>query len=265
MYSKFQSVFKYLQYYLTASNRKGHGIHSPFVFEFITKILNDKTFYPAYKEVEELRRELLKNNTLVTVNDLGAGSSVSKTNTRTIASIARYAAKSRKLGQLLYRIVQYYSPHTILELGTSLGLTTSYFSKAKPNSQIITMEGAKAISTLAKHNFLTLGLQNITVAEGNFDDTLSSVVSSLPSVDFSFIDGNHRLQPTIQYFETILTKTGNFSIIVLDDIHWSEEMEKAWEYCKEHSSVTLSIDLFFIGLLFFRKEIKEKQHFTIRF
>ena len=265
MYSPVKSAFKYLNYYFTASNGKGHGIHSPFIFEFITKVLNDKTIYPAYDEVEDLRQQLLKNETILNIDDFGAGSTVSKTNQRTIASIAKQAAKSKKFGQLLYRAVKFYQPQTILELGTSLGITTSYLAKASPGARVVTLEGANEVLNVAKKNFKDLQIQNIETIEGNFDDTISPAVRPLTSVDLAFIDGNHRLQPTIQYFNTILHKTNNFSIVILDDIHWSEEMEQAWKYCKDHSSVTGSIDLFFIGMLIFRKEIKEKQHFSIRF
>lgn len=266
MYSSLQLAIKYLNYHLTASNSKGHGIHSPFVFEFITKVLNDKAIYPAYKEVEDLRQQLLKNKTILTIDDFGAGSTISKTNQRTIASIAKNAVKPKKFGQLLYRIVRFYQPETIVELGTSLGITASYLAKANPNTKVVTFEGAREILSIARENFKNLQLQNVETIEGNFDITLPAITQPYQQpIHLSFIDGNHRLQPTIQYFETILTKTNNFSIIILDDIHWSEEMEQAWKYCKDHSLVTLSIDLFFIGILIFRKEIKEKQHFVIRF
>jgi predicted O-methyltransferase YrrM len=212
-----------------------------------------------------MRQQLLNNNTVLSIDDMGAGSVVSKTNQRTVASIAKNAAKPPKFGQLLYRMVKYYQPETIIELGTSLGITTSYLAKAKPGANVITLEGAKSIAATANENFKELILAHIKLTEGNFDNTLSSVISGLSSVDFAFIDGNHRLQPTKKYFETLLPKTNNFSIIILDDIHWSREMEQAWQYCKDHTAVTLSIDLFFIGILIFRKEIKEKQHFSIRF
>ena len=277
MYSPAKIAFKYFRYYFTASNGKGHGIHSPFVFEFVTKVLNDitdstditditdSTDYADYNEVENLRRRLLKDNTVLHIEDLGAGSGVSKTSERTIASIAKNAAKPKKFGQLFYRMVKHYQLNNIIELGTSLGITTSYLAKADPSARVITLEGAKEVLSVAKQNFMKLKLSNVETVEGNFGNTLSSVVNGLSSIDLAFIDGNHRLQPTIQYFETLLPKTHNFSIIILDDIHWSEEMEQAWKYCKEHASVTLSIDLFFIGILIFRKEIKEKQCFSIRF
>ena len=265
MYSAAQLAFKYLRYYLTASNGKGHGMHSPFVFEFITKVLNDKTAYPGYENVEVLRDRLLKEETILTVEDFGAGSSVSKTNQRSIASIAKHAAKSKKFGQLLFRIVKYYRPATILELGTSLGITTSYLSLADPKARIITMEGSQEIAAVAKQNFKTLELKNIELVEGNFDETLSSVVRSLSTVDFAFIDGNHRKEPTQRYFQQLLAKTNNDSILVIDDIHWSIEMEEAWEWIKQHEAVRGTIDLFFIGIVLFRKEFKERQDFAIRF
>ena len=265
MYSRLQLLFKYLSYYFTASNGKGHGTHSPFVFEFITKVLNDKTSYPEYFKVEGLREKLLKDKTILNVEDLGAGSSVSKTNQRTVATIARNAAKSKKLGQLLFRMVKFYQPSTILELGTSLGITTSYLSLAKPDARLVTMEGSHEIAEAARRNFRNLEIRNTKIIEGNFDDTLSSVISQLSTVDFVFIDGNHRKEPTERYFKDLLNKITNDSILVFDDIHWSKEMEAAWKTIKEHDAVRCTIDLFFIGIVLFRKEFKEKQHFNIRF
>ncbi len=265
MYSKWQIAGKYLKYYLTASNGKGHGIHSPFVFDLITKVLNDKSHYPEYDKVEALRQQLLTDKTVLNVEDFGAGSSVTKTNRRTIASIAQLAAKSKRFGQLLFRIVKMYQPKTILEIGTSLGLTTSYLSLAKSGSKVITLEGSKEVAAVAKNNFKSLGLQNISIIEGNFDNTLSSVISPLSTVDFAFIDGNHRREPTENYFQLLLSKTNNNSILLFDDIHWSREMEQAWETIKTHPLVRCSIDLFFIGIVFFRQEFSEKQHFRIRF
>ncbi len=265
MYSPLQLAVKYLKYWITASNSKGHGMHSPFVFEFITKVMNDKTIYHEYEKVETLREKLLNNNTVLEVEDLGAGSTVDKKNKRSISSIAKNAAKPEKFGQLLFRMIKHYQPETILELGTSLGITTSYLSLAKPDAKLITMEGSKEIAGMGRQNFTTSGLKNVELIEGNFDDTLSSVVSGLSSVDFAFIDGNHRQQPTERYFQELLTKTNNDSILVFDDIHWSAEMEAAWGTIKKNAVVTCSIDLFFIGIVLFRKEFKEKRHFVIRF
>jgi predicted O-methyltransferase YrrM len=265
MYSRLQLAKKYFTYFITASNGKGHGIHSPFVFDFITKVLNDKNNYPGYTRVENLRKQLLLDKKILTVQDFGAGSAVSKTTQRSVSSIAQNAAKPKKFGQLLYRMIKYYQPGKIVELGTSLGITTSYLSFAKPDAQLMTLEGAPEIAAIARENFKKMHLKNITLTEGNFDDTLPNVTSSLSSIDLCFVDGNHRREPTERYFEQLLSKIENDSILVFDDIHWSSEMEAAWQTIQKHPAVRCSIDLFFIGIILFRKEFREKQHFVIRF
>jgi predicted O-methyltransferase YrrM len=173
--------------------------------------------------------------------------------------------KPKKFSQLLFRTANFYQPINTLELGTSLGITTAYLASANANNKVMTMEGAKEVSAIARRNFQQLQLKNIEIVEGDFDSNLSSVLNNISSIDFAFVDGNHRKEPTIKYFEQLLSKTTNNSILVFDDVHWSKEMEEAWEYIKQHSSVTLSIDLFFIGIVFFRHEQLEKQHFSIRF
>jgi len=265
VYNSFQSGIKYLKYFFTASNRKGHGTHSPFIFHFINKVLNDKTAYRTYDIVETIRRGLIKDQRLLNIEDLGAGSSTTRSSLRSVASIARHAAKSEKYGQLLFRMVKEYQPAIILELGTSLGITSSYFAFAKPDAKIITIEGAGEVAAVAEQNFNKLQLHNITVVKGNFDDTLSGVLKNLSSIDFAFIDGNHRKEPTERYFIEILSRIHNDTILIFDDIHWSKEMEGAWDTIKDHPSVRCTIDLFFFGILFFRNEFKEKQHFTIRY
>jgi predicted O-methyltransferase YrrM len=272
MYSFFQLAFKYLNYYFTASNRKGHGIHSPFVFDFITKVLNDKEEHADYENPERLRKKLLLDQTILTIEDHGAGSSTLTSKERSVSSIARNALKSKKYAQLLYRVVKYYQPKTIIELGTSLGITTSYLSLAKADGNLFTLEGSKEIANVAKQNFKELGLYNqpgqqagIKLIEGNFDYTLPSILYHLSFVDLAFIDGNHRREPTVNYFHWLLEKANPRSIFIFDDIHWSSEMEQAWDAIKDHPAVRCSIDLFFIGIIFFRQEFKEKQHFTIRF
>jgi predicted O-methyltransferase YrrM len=265
MFSTWQLLTKYADYYLTASNGNGHGIHSPFVYDFVRRVMIDKRNFYAYNQVEALRRKLLQNEALIEVEDFGAGSAISKTNQRSIASIARHAAKSKKWAQLLFRIVNYYQPKTILELGTSLGISTAYMALANPQARIITAEGSAAIAAEAKRNFQSLQCTNIQQVTGNFDDTLPGILTALPQIDLAFIDGNHRYEPTVRYFNQLLPYLHAGSIVIFDDIHWSADMEKAWEAVRENQSVQLSIDLFSIGLVFFSDQFKVKQHFSIRF
>lgn len=264
MYSIFPFTKKYLHYYFTAQNGKGHGIHSPFVFDFVINVLNDRRDFYAYEEVENLRGQLLKDDTVIEIEDMGAGSVVSKLKQRKIAAIAKYAAKPKKFGQLLFRIVNYYQPSTIIELGTSLGITTAYLASANTKIPVVTMEGASAVAAEASSNFIHLGLTNIRIIEGNFDTTLPRVIDLVKTPGLVFIDGNHRKEPTCAYFHQLVHSVTTDSILIFDDIHWSKEMEEAWEIIKAHPSVKLTIDLFFIGIVFFKKEFKEKQHFVIR-
>ncbi|WP_207492444.1 O-methyltransferase [Aridibaculum aurantiacum] len=265
MYSALTLLKKYLHYYATASNSKGHGMHSPFVFQFITQLLNDKNKPVAFEKIEQLRRQLKQDDRVLQIEDFGAGSTVTKSNTRKVGSIARTALKPAKYGQLMHRMVKYYSSATVVELGTSLGLTSSYLASANPATKVFTMEGSGKVAKVALENFKKLGLQNIELVQGNFDETLEPLLQRLPVIDLGFVDGNHRKEPTIRYFEMLLTKANEYSIFIFDDIHWSKEMEEAWHYIQHHSSVTLTIDLFFIGIVFFRKEQLIPQHFAIRY
>lgn len=265
MYSSLQLAFKYLNYYRTASNSKGHGMHSPFVFDFILHVLNNSSGYKAPEEVEQLRQCLKKDSTMLTLDDMGAGSRISSSSQKKIKQLAKAAVKPKKYGQVLFRLVNHYETKTVIELGTSLGITTAYLAKANPAATVITVEGSHEIHKVANHTFSQLQLNNITSLNGNFDTILPAVLSKLTAVDLAYIDGNHRFEPTLNYFNQFLSKANNNTILVFDDIHWSAEMEKAWEVIRQHPSVRCTIDIFFLGFVFLRKEFKEKQHFAIRF
>jgi len=265
MYSKFQLAKKYLRYYFTASNGKGHGVHSPFVFDFIKNVLNDKKQYSSYDVIETQRKKLLHDTTMIEVEDFGAGSSVIKTNQRVVKNIAQSSLKPKKFSQLLFRMVRYYQPQTIIELGTSFGITTAYLAKGNAKATVFTCEGSKNIAAIAKQNFNNLSIKNIVVTEGDFAKTLPALLTQLKTIDFAFIDGNHRKIPTLDYLAKLLNSSTSSTLLIFDDIHWSAEMEAAWAEIQQHPAVTLTIDLFFIGIVCINDSFKVKQHFTIRF
>ncbi len=265
MYSRFQLAKKYGHYYLSASNGKGHGIHSPFVFAFIENVLNDKKSYPAYLSIEKIRKQLLADARVIEVEDYGAGSSIIKTNKRVVSAMAASSLKPKKYAQLLYRMVQYYKPETMLELGTSFGITSAYLASANELATLFTCEGSAAIAAIAKQNFEQLQLKNIQLTEGDFGQTLSPLLATVKTVNFAFVDGNHRKLPTLDYFIKLLNCSNTNTILVFDDIHWSAEMEEAWDTIKQHPQVTLTIDLFFIGIVFISPDFKIPQQFSIRF
>ncbi len=275
MYSAPELAFKYLKYFIRASNGRGHGIHSPFVYEFIRQVLMDHHPYPAYTLAENYREQVLQDNRQLEVLDLGAGSAVNSVvsiqpgrqviHQRKVADIARTSVKPKRYSRLLFRLARFYGYGNIIELGTSLGVTTTYFSQVPGLEKLITIEGSEAIAEYAEAHFRSAGIPNTILVRGNFDDVLTGALDNFDRLDLAFVDGNHRKQPTIRYFNQILEKTHENSCIVFDDIHWSAEMEEAWAEIKKDPRVKLSIDLFFVGIIFFRKSFLEKQDFMIRF
>ena len=265
MYSSFHLIIKYVKYLWMSSNGKGHGVHSPFVYSFIKEVLNKQAANHKLDAIELYRKELLQNSEKVNVWDRGAGSRQSAENMRSVQQIAKVALKPRKYSLLLHKIVSFYKPTEILEMGTSLGITTCYLAAANVNTKVVTMEGAPSVATIAKNTFSKLGYANVEIVEGDFDETLPSYLKSIDQLGIAYVDGNHRYEPTMNYFKQLLEKANDHSILIFDDIHWSEEMEKAWEEIKQNGHVTLTIDLFFIGLVFIRQAQKEKEHFIIRY
>lgn len=257
-------LFAYLRYWVRSGN--AHGLHSPFVFELYTTVIRHNGQFGAFGPIEARRRELRRSPQTIAVTDFGAGSQVAGAggHERRLRDIARHAAKPPRLAQLLFRLVNHFQPATILELGTSLGLTTAYLAAADSRHQVITFEGCPNTAAVARETFEKLGLKNVQLITGNLDQTLPATLATLAKpVDFVFFDGNHRYEPTLRYFEQCLAKAHENSVFVLDDIHWSAEMEQAWAAIQAHPAVTVTVDLFYVGLVFFRKK-QPRQDFWLR-
>lgn len=233
------------------------------MFEFAERVLEDDRLFYAFDELEDLRSILLKNRKTIQVTDFGAGSQVDGSKTRSVASIAKSAATSPAFCQMLFRLIDLYKPKTILELGTSLGIATLYHAAAARNAAIYTIEGCPNTAALAQANFKRMNVPNIELKIGQFEPVLDVVLPKIKQIDYAFIDGNHRKAPTLDYFDRCLQYAHKDSIFVFDDIHWSEEMEAAWEAIKAHPKVRLTIDLFFCGVVFFRTEQQQKEHFKL--
>lgn len=250
----------YIKYLLKSFHL--HGIHSPFVFEFQQDILNSKFQFYCFEEIESIRAKLLLTDLKIEVLDLGAGSKTGNRKSRKINQIAKSALKKPKYAQLLFRLVHQYQPMNIIELGSSLGISTCYLAMANPKAKVITCEGAPEIAKIARINFEKLDIENIELLEGNFNQILPQALGKLNQVDLVFFDGNHQKSPTLEYFKLCLEKAHENSIFIFDDINWSSAMQAAWKEVKGHPKVKISIDLFEMGIIFFRDK-QEKQDFTI--
>lgn len=251
----------YLKYLVKSGNE--HSLHSPFLFEFYTKVVKNKKSNPAFEQIEKLRKELLQNQTQIKVLDLGAGSLLDNNPTKRIASIAKNSKKSPRWGKLFYYIIQYYQHKSIFDLGTSLGVTTIYEALANTDAEIVSFEGCPETAKIAQQNFDKLAAKNINLVVGNIDETLPIALEKVEKLDFVFFDANHRYEPTIRYFEACLNKAHEDSCFIFDDIYWSDEMKEAWNYIKQHPRVSVSADFFWIGIVWFRKK-QVKQDFVLR-
>ncbi|MCZ8090926.1 MAG: class I SAM-dependent methyltransferase [Flavobacterium sp.] len=269
-----QQIKSYLKFLYNSKNQ--HGVHSPFVFNLVTKCFYDKTKHPEYFILKNYRKSLLENHNFIEVTDFGAGSRIFKSNKRQISKIAKTAGISPKRAELLFRIAKYFQPETILEIGTSLGLATSALSLGNSNAKITTLEGCPNTLAVAKNQISnchtersrSAKFQNIEYINTEFSTFLKnfqlSTLNSKPQIfDLVYFDGNHSKQATLDYFELLLPTITNETVWIFDDIHWSLDMEEAWETIKNHPDVNVTIDTFQWGIVFFRAE-QEKEHFIIR-
>ncbi|MFK7936810.1 MAG: O-methyltransferase [Saprospiraceae bacterium] len=259
---KLQFLLRFLRFFWRAQT--SYRLHSPFIFEFAAEILDDRRIYYAFSPLEKLRQGLLKNHNKLTITDHGAGSRVNDSNQRSIRQITSYSVSSPFFCRVLFKVINKYQPLRSLELGTSVGVSSLYQAAGLgTNGKLITLEGCPQIASIAQQNFAHFSAYPIDLRIGTFSETLIPALQDLEGLDYVFIDGNHRLKPTVEYFETCLQYAHENSIFVFDDIHWSKEMEAAWQQVQQHPKVTLTIDLFSCGLVFLRTEHKTKMHYQL--
>lgn len=253
-------IIHFLKHRLKAQSL--NDVHSPFVFDLAEKVLKSNEGFYVFNAIELERKKLKSSSKTLSVQDFGAGSKKLTSNQRRVKDIANTSLKSAKYAQLIFKIIHHLHYKNILELGTSLGITTAYLASSAKDIKALTLEGSEVIANEAKKVHENLHLKNIEIIVGEFDTTLNIVSQKMPSIDFLYIDGNHRKAPTLKYFEHFLSQLHNNSLVVFDDIYWSKEMTEAWEEIKQHPKVNVTIDIFEMGLVFLRTE-QPKQHFKI--
>ncbi len=242
-----------------------YDMHAPFLYDFTTRVLTDKRYFNAYGEIQAIRSLLLKNAMPIHVEDRGAGSKKLHATERRICDIAKTSLTNEKFGRLLFRMVHYYAPGQVLELGTSLGISALYLARASSQTTVTTIEGSTSIAQVAGGIFKQAQAENIRLITGNFSDVLPRLFSGGYRPDLVYIDGNHRLKPTLEYFDACLAHAAPNCIFIFDDIHWSAEMEEAWRTVMQHDQSRLTIDLFYKGIVFTDAGLLSKQNVCIRF
>ncbi|MCO6494974.1 MAG: class I SAM-dependent methyltransferase [Bacteroidetes bacterium] len=252
---------EYIGYLIFAKSR--HGTHSPFVYDFAENVLYNRIDNAIFYDIELIRQKMLSSSALIQVDDFGA--SGKKKYKAPLPRLVARSSKNSKYAKLLYRICRYYQPEIAIELGTNFGISALYQAAGLTNGKLFTIEGSRKIAEVAFFNFNKIGFgERIQLLHGVFDKALPALLEQLPRVDYAFIDGNHSKEPTLQYFELLLSKSHNDTIFVFDDIRWSAEMQECWEIIKNHERVKVTIDLFFMGIVFLRQQ-QDKEHFVLRF
>jgi predicted O-methyltransferase YrrM len=256
----FFTVAKYLRYILLSGHRKGHGIHSPFVFDLVSRVFRNKIDPDIVFSIEKIRKKMISDKRAINVNDLGSGSEKIKTNLRKVSDIAKYSPVPKKYGVLLSNLAAEFGSPLILEFGTSLGISAMYMAAACSDAIVTTMEGCPAKSEIARSNFGEAGLNNIKLLTGEFEEVLPAILEKGIKPGLVFIDGNHRKKPVLEYFNTMAETSDNNTVIVIDDIYYSKEMEEAWTIIKQTKQVSVTIDLFRMGIVFFRQGMNHNNY-----
>jgi predicted O-methyltransferase YrrM len=259
MFNRLKFAINYLIYFFSSGDK--HSVHSPFIYDLVTRVINVRRIKPEYHTYELIRSKMLKSNAEIEIKPIGASSFAGK---RKLRDVVKLSAKSAKYAELLERLCAYFNPEFALEIGSSVGISTMYQAAGIKQGYLFALEGNHDSVKVARYNIEQAELPQVQFREGLFDHTLPELLNELPRVDYVFFDGNHQLDATLQYFEWCLQKAHKGTVFVFDDIRWSDEMLLAWNKIKNHPLVTVSVDLYSMGIIFFRTE-QEKEHFTIRF
>ena len=251
----FIHTIKYLNYYLLSHHKKGHGIHSPFVFDLVSRVFNSKPDKDVLSAVRQVRNRMISDKRKIIFEDLGSGTW--RKGLRKVSDIAKYSAITEKYGKLLSNIATEFASPMILELGTSLGISTLYMASFCPDTPVYTIEGSPTVAAIARQNFIEAGLKNVKVLVGPFDDILPGLFKDGVKPGLVFIDGNHRKTPVIKYFNQISEFSDSKTVVIIDDINYSKEMSEAWNEIKLNRRVSVSIDFLRMGILFFREGINQ--------
>jgi len=249
-------IFRFITHYFEAKNTKGYGVHSPSLYRFTQNVIYERIPFYAFPEIEKLRARLKSDQRLLHLTDYGTG----KRNTAKVSEIAKSSLKKPVWAQLLYRTINFTKAKTVVELGTSLGITTAYLALSDKDIRCTTFEGSAEVAAIARENFDKLDIKNIEIIVGNLDETLTNFLEQTGILDVVFFDANHRKEPVLKYFEQCVKHIQRYSVFIVDDIHWSREMEDAWFEIQNHQDVRSTIDLFECGIVFFDKYLPKKHY-----
>lgn len=240
-------AWKFFRHQFNCRYKKGHGIHSPYLFDVVSRIIfNTGRVYCPDWVLEEHRR--------MKKDPSSAGEEG-----RTISSFARQASVSEKQGALLYRMVQWFKPEMMVELGTGMGISALYMASAAPGIPLHSIEGNTERAALAAQLVSRCQLGPVSIHWGEMEVRLEEIMPLVPGRFLAFVDGNHHFEPTVDYVRNLVGRAGEEAVIVMDDIYWSRDMYRAWREIISWPEVRVSVDLFHMGILLLRKDLNKRE------
>ncbi len=267
-------ALKYLQHLFYLRHRKGFGIHSPGLFELVNGVIFNAYQLKVPDEIRAVHRELGNDRTLIGPEapgspvqgardpgtaDPGAGSRVGRPENRTVGSFVRRSSVSSRYGALLYRMARWFEPGMIIELGTGLGISTLYLAAGSNGVPLHTIEGNRARAEFSSQLIKRCGFFAVKVHVGEIGEMLERLPETGEKRFLAFVDGNHQYGPTLTYLRRLIDMAGEEALVIMDDIHWSRGMYRAWREIISWQEVRASIDLFHVGILWLRKDLAKTE------
>ncbi len=259
-------IFKYIQHLFHRRYRKGHGIHSPYLFEFVNGVVFNAEGVTVPDEITGIHRVLKKDQSMLPVGKLGATSNVDRqgdrAGERSVGSFVKGSSVSEKYGAMLYRITRWFNPEMIIELGTGLGISTIYLASASSDTPLHSIEGNTDRADFAAQLINRCNLGYVSIHWGEMEEKLEELMLVLEGEGrtgrfVAFVDGNHRYEPTVNYVKKLIERAGEEAVIIMDDIYWSRGMHRAWKEVISWPEVRVSIDLYHMGILLLRRDLSK--------
>ena len=255
-------ICSFLSYYAKSITK--YKVHSPFVYDFIENIFEKTTYLPPLSQIERERKNLLKDQRIFSKIDFGAGSKKGKNALRMVSEEAKHSLTPAWQCRFLFNLVQHYKPENMVELGTSLGISTLYQALGNPKARFWSIEGNHFIHTQAKRTIEKFELEIPPILLlGSFRQHLKTCLDQLGQLDYIFIDGDHQSKSLLDYYQICSSYLHQDSIMIIHDINWSKDMQDGWQRICKEEAVTLSINLYYLGILFFRKGLGQKRDYKL--
>lgn len=237
--------------------RKGYGVHSPFVFNLITKVIEERCSYYSFYDIELIRKQLLFRDNIITYPDRQQKGVV---RSRTVGEIVGREAIKPKHGALLFRLTNYFKSKNILQLGPSMGLSTLYLTSYATGLKCIALENIPEFASIAQIAFDKAARNPVDLRTGSYKELLPQALKDIKQLDFVFFNTLYEQQNNIWLFNECVKQVHNETIFVFEGIKASRKMREFWKEVCSYPEVTVTVDLYSMGIVFFNKKLHKRDY-----